>query len=451
MRMAQIGKMMLRMIGCLALSIMIGALLMICAYALPVEPMYRHVQESIKTIEQEGKPVPMVSWSGDDTSVHTKLNPWSDHIMLMQAIYPASDSVVRDAMLNRRWLFAKGDVNTTDVLLRNLNGGKDGNAELIYQQLGYTDGTVDASSNSIIYPRYWHGYLTVLKPMLLVTNVGGVRVYNFYLQFVLMVTAIVLLYNRLGLIYTASFTLVLLTLNPITLVMVFQIDATVYIMLLAVILALWQNEWLWDNGLYPYFFLFIGILTAFFDFFTFPLVGFGIPWLVYCILNKRRLPGCDSMIGLFGHGACWLLGYAGMWSGKWLVSWLLTGYNTVYDAYLSIGHRVSHTDWLGETITPWDAVIQNCTVFFMDPLAFVILAIFCFFVYHIVITKRLVIQGRASATFLLMAALPFLWYIGLCNHSYISAGESYRHLVVTEFAALCLFIENLRDKDETEV
>ena len=449
MRVAQIRNTILRMLGCVLISTMIGTLIMIAVYLLPTEPMYRHVQESAERIALEGKSFSVASWAGNLEFIHTMTNPWSNHIMLMQAIYPRSDSAVQDAMLNRRWLYAKGDVNPSDTLFHILSGRTDEDVELDYQQYGDTDGTIDANSHSIIYPRYWHGYLVVLKPLLLATNVTGVRVINSYVLFVLMAAAIVLFYKKLGAIYAASFILVLLTLNPVTLAMAFQIDAVIYIMLLSVILTLWKNERLWESAHYPWLFLFIGIFTAFFDFLTFPLVGFGVPWLVYYVLNKRRLRHFDSLACLCNHVACWLLGYVGMWSGKWLVSWLLTGYNTMYDAYLNIGNRISHTGRGGQAIVPWEAVIENFVVFFHDPLLFVILIIFIYFVYHVIITKRLVIQNSTSIPFFIVAALPFLWYMALCNHSYVCVEETYRHLVVTEFAALCLFIENLRNKDGT--
>ena len=159
MRMERIGNMVFRMFGCVALSVVVGTLLMIAVYALPTEPMVRHVRESADRIELEGKPSSMISWAGDFKFAHTLLNPWSDHIMLMQAIYPTSDSVVQDAMLNRRWLFAKGDMNTTDALLRNLDKNAEGNAELIYQQFGakivaWLSGA--AETDAAAHECHWH-------------------------------------------------------------------------------------------------------------------------------------------------------------------------------------------------------------------------------------------------------------------------------------------------------
>lgn len=447
MRKTQFWNTIFQMFCYVVISIMIGALIMISVYALPTEPMFQHVKESAVRIEREGKTFPSDSWVGDLTFTHTKLNSWSDHIMLMQAIYPVSGSVIREAMLNRRWLPAKSDVNMTDTLIRNLNENMDENIELNYQQIRSTDGTIDVSGNSIIYPRYWHGYLTILKPLLMIANVSCIRLINYYFQCALMVTAIILFYKKLGVAYVVAFTIVLLTLNPVTLAMTFQLDAVVYIMLLSVILCLWKNEWLFEKKLYPLFFLFIGILTAFFDFFTFPLVGFGIPWLVYCILNKHHYQGDPSITNLCFHFFCWAFGYAGMWCGKWFVSWFLTGYNVFYDAYLHIGHRISHTNFIGEHVTPFEAVAMNCAAFLFDPLAFAFLVIYICYVYYVFRTKKIKKCKQYYFPVFIVACCPFFWYMLLCNHSYISLGETYRHLVVTMFAALCLIIEILQDDD----
>ena len=285
----------------------------------------------------------------------------------------------------------------------------------------------------------------ILKPLLLITNIAEIKIINSYAQFILMIVAILLFYQKLGILYAGAFTFNLMALNPISLAMTFQYSIIFYIMILSVIIILWKNQFLLENNLYSYFFLCIGIATAFFDFLTYPIVGIGIPLLTYFILNKNNTPPLSPVKILIYYVLCWLIGYAGMWFGKWIIAWGLTGYNVLGDALTEAQLRISSTMGdSGEVVNPLWAISLNFMFFSKDISGYIAVIILT---YGLLKNKKSIFKMK-NLPFIIVAILPLIWYIILCNHSIASLPIAYRSLVVTEFAIFCLLIENIKLKSE---
>ena len=283
----------------LVIAISLATSLMIAVYALPTSPILEHAKEFPELIK--GEKALWFETNMSQNSPHATLDVHTDSLMILNAIYPIDNSAIQAAMLNPRWLGRdESPINTLiDVL--------DGDFELTKKSIdrenpswGRVNGVIDWDNNIVFYPRYWHGYLTILKPTLIFANVQEIIVINSYLQFLLMMAAILLFHQKLGLYYSAAFILILLTMNPITMAQSFQFYAVFYIMLISIILIMWQNQKIVDRGLYPFFFFWIGIFTAFLDFLTAPIVTLGLPLTVYFLLNQtnvmNRLGGGISFI-----------------------------------------------------------------------------------------------------------------------------------------------------------
>ncbi|MBO5039324.1 MAG: hypothetical protein J6C85_07735, partial [Alphaproteobacteria bacterium] len=64
-----------------------------------------------------------------------------------------------------------------------------------------------ANAHIINHPRYWHGYLVFLKPLLLFFDIQNLRTINFVTQNILLLLVIFLLYRHTNFKYTLSFVL----------------------------------------------------------------------------------------------------------------------------------------------------------------------------------------------------------------------------------------------------
>lgn len=145
-------KMISKLAALVALSAVTGLLLLILVYFLPTAPMEAHMAESVETFRREGT-YPVTDIMGVDT----RLDNYTDALMLLSAAYPGVESILEKALKVYRYTDAF-DTDPTLTLIAH-----------------YGDGM---PAETIAYERYWHGYLLTLKPALSVLNYGQIRLFN---------------------------------------------------------------------------------------------------------------------------------------------------------------------------------------------------------------------------------------------------------------------------------
>lgn len=175
----------------LFLSVIIGTILMIAVYLLPVSRMRENARKSLTIYELEGD---YYQWAPGHES--SQLDNFTDSLMLNNAIFLGRDSVIYDAMTNPYVTY--DDLATqTECMIRAV--GQDA-----------LEGTIND------YARYWHGYLVWLKPMLMIYTIADIRVITMCFQFIVLVGVMLELYKVGGYRKVIPFTLAILTLNPIS-------------------------------------------------------------------------------------------------------------------------------------------------------------------------------------------------------------------------------------------
>ena len=411
-----------RIIIGVVLSVSIGTGLMIFVYSLPTERVTKSVRAGIELYEREGN---YPSWALGE---HSRLDNFTDAIFLLEATHPVKD-VVESAMLNPRFGLT-ADENPVGALIQVMHGDSTGLSE-------------------IIYPRYWHGALLILKPLLMATQVNHARILIAYADFILFVVALMSFQKILGTRYALTFAATVMTINLTSVSMSFQFSAVYAITLSALIIMLKKNRRLFDDELYPYFFAAVGILTAFMDLLTYPIFSVGLPLTTWYLLNRQTLSEKFSrtlkfMLGLL---TAWAIGYGGMWSGKWLVAKILTGRDVLSDAMHQVMSYTQMNDALtaaGWQITSLAAVQRTIAVLGHGPIRIFIFAAIIFFVYKLIRCRgKISMTPRKFLPYLLPAALPFIWVSLASGHSHIHAFFVYRGLSVTVFALTCAAIELL--------
>ena len=186
------------------MSILIGAALMILTYSLPTERVVQNVCDGLPLYEREGT---YPSWALGE---HSKLDNFTDAIMLLEVTHPIK-STVDSAMLNPRFGLRQ-DEEPVDALIKVLRGDTTGLHE-------------------IIYPRYWHGYLVVIKPLLMVMHVNHLRMLLAYADFILFVAALMMFQKVLGGMHALAFAAAVMVLNLVSVSMSFQFSS-IYIVTL---------------------------------------------------------------------------------------------------------------------------------------------------------------------------------------------------------------------------
>ncbi len=407
------------------ISIILATCFMIFIYSLPTEKCIKNLKKSANIYEQEGN---RPYWSGKNI-FHSQLDNWTDSIMLLIATYPSpKNDIIKSSMMNT---YFRGDkLSPADSLVKIANNDKDINI------------------NKINYSRYWHGYLIILKPLLMFTDVGHIRSFNSYCVLILFFLSILLFYKRLGIFYTLAYFLSIMTLNLVSISMSFQFSSIYYISTLFTILLLLYNDCLLNKNLLPYFFALIGIFVAFFDFLTYPIVAFGLPFITLYLLNRDYVLNIkNSLFLIFSSG----FGYLGMWFGKWFTCWLLTRYNCFLEATNSIKARISIDSNFTEqnNITPLNALCKNILAMFNDPVFIFIFSFILFIIiFNYIKNKKITINFSWKTLFFYISLMliPIFWLIITSGHSQIHFWFTYRNLSISVFAFLCLLIELFQTK-----
>lgn len=400
-------KMLALLIGC----ILCGTFLMEAIYLLPVQSMNRNMKESAETFQQEGTYPRVMSRIGGKAS---QLDNFTDALMLLNAGYDGIESSNEKAMCVFR--VNKIGSSPTDALIAYGNNEENLSAEE--------------------YPRYWHAYLLILKPLIAFFTYEQIRIINGMCQIILIGFFSYMMIKKKYGRYLAAFFSMYIFLNPFALIYSLQFSTVFYLFMIGMLAILLYHVKLKKNNRYLYFFMVMGILTSYFDFLTYPLATFGMPIIMLQLVdfeNNWR----NKTKNILQYAFCWSFGYVGMWAGKWCVATLLLDQNIFMNAYAAIQSRTAmKTDTEELSIF---LVIKNNIIagnIFMIPTLVVIF-------YYL---KKLKINiffnmNKIYIPYIIIAICPLLWYFMATNHSHIHFWFTYRELSITIFSMIVMLIQ----------
>lgn len=395
-----------------------GVLLLGLVYLLPAERMETHMPASAEVFEHEGA-YPLI----DRRWATSYLDNTTDSIMLMEASDNSELPTLKKALLVPRGKFASAAEDPN---------GKD---DSILDPVGrYVLGL--PFSGVATYPRYWHGYLLYIKPMLAMTHYSNMRLFNGLAQTVLVLHLFWRMLKRRRRDLILPWLLMYLLLMPLSLAKSFQFSSCFYILLLMSHACLSYAD---DQERLAGLFLFAGIATAYFDFLTYPVATFGVP-AVMTLALLREEPAERKLALLVRIGLGWCFGYAGMWALKWGIASLLTDENVIGDAWSNIQLRTSH-ELSGNTpaVSVGTCLRMVMGGFFASPFTVPVILYGAFMVCLGVIRRGPGTKERLKqmVPYLLTGLLPFVWYVLTVNHSYIHYYFTCRALCVSALALMC--------------
>lgn len=457
-----ISKNILKGIGVLLLASFVGLLALAAVYALPTSEMTAHVKDSMEMIDRENSYPTLFSQNENRMSL---LNFTDPSILLVNSRGFARDNITDAMML----MIAVYDEEGNDVspLMRAVLAN---HPDFPYNA-GYTVGELhwylfDSTPYAVEdYARYWHGYLVVLKPLLLVFSYAQIRWINAVCMTILFVLLLRNFARRGDIKNLALFCYTILFTVPIILPFCMQYCTTTYVCLGAMLLVTGRGRKsssldghaLTGEAKYvpltleaartAWFFFAIGVATVYFDFLTFPLMALGLP-LTY-LLNHSEESDWKRKVGyVFRNGVVWACGYVGMWAMKWVISSVVLGKNMIAEAISQVIYRSSSTPTLGDfTITPILAIASNLSCF--TNIYFLLLMVVGL-VLAIVLGRKHFgpkLDWAACVPYLCICIVPFVWCACYKNHSYTHGSFTYRMFTMTIYAGMSMLV-GCRKKSE---
>lgn len=390
-------------------GLFMGTALLWLSYLLPVTEESAHVLESMQTLEQEGW-YPTVPLMHQDDETLSRANPggildnFTDSIMITTAGYAPKEGALYQAM--------------------NMAGNE------------MTEG----------YNYYWHGYVAILRPLLLFLNYADLRVLNSLLQMSVTAALACMLYRRKGFPWAALALTIYGLLLPIAVSQALQYSWVFYIgMCGSLVIVKFHRNLAKGNGIY-FLFLILGMLTSYMDLLTYPLFTWGIPMIWWIVMGNDNEGEKNRIFTVILCGIAWICGYGGLWAGKWLIGGIILQRPIFATAWHEVLYRAGTLpDTLGYEVSHLQVVLQNLDVYQSIQGLFLLGAWVLWWGYR-ALEKAGSVRMDKTASLLLVALSPIAWYIVLHNHTYVHSSFTYRIWTVGLAALLAALIGSLEKK-----
>lgn len=396
-------------LGIVCLCAILGVAALAVTYLIPRERMRENVWASSIALYKEGLGAHV--WQDIE---ETMLDNYTDGLML-NISYTETKDGVKDILLG------------THVEVDGKNP-----MESLYEVIALSNDDYKVKN----YGRYWHGYQVFLRPLLCVFTYSDIRQMNMILQLVLVFGFVSFFAETKERVYVIPFLGLYIFLSPVSLCSSLQYSPCFYIMMLALsALFLWREK-LTDAGR-NYLFLLSGVLTAYFDFLTYPFITLGVPLIAYLAFTEKRLAAKQIFIwkNLLLYTVSWGVGYVGMWSSKWVIASVLTEENIVHDAIGAIAYRSGYFTKKHSYFETLRLNLGVCNRKVILP------AVLCMAVCMVLFRMKKHIKMEQSlfpivGMSLFVSLYPFIWYLFTKDHSCCHSYFTWRELGISVFGIL---------------
>ncbi len=419
----KLRRMALLLIG----SAILGTLLLTLVFCLPVSPVRRHVLASV------GDMIPAEGVRAEENTLQSYLQrereTYTDVIMVQNAMERVEG---KNAYEHAMWAYhydLEEEVWAPEESLRALSEGKD--TETMYLHT---------------YARYWHGYLVYLKPLLEVLDWSQVTALGVLFQVILMAALAVCSLRRGKAAVAAAAAAGFLFMKPLLVLISLDMSVCWIITLAALLVMVSRHEELEQRRIYPELFLLIGILVAYFDFLTYPVVTLGFPLCAYFLMQKGGSLK-ERLEKLLAYSASWGIGYAGMWGMKWLIADLTLHTGTIRDAAWSIIGRTEAIGGRSRMNGGWYVISLNLQEYQWGYYAALGAAVVFLAAALLAALKKGLALRRVLTelcVYFLIFCIPFLWIVVVQHHSALHARFTFRILAVAALAVITFGISLLQ-------
>lgn len=283
---------------------------------------------------------------------------------------------------------------------------------------------IDSALHSAIsmrnYGRYWHGYVAVLRPILYFIDYWDLLLANSYLQLLLIGLGGYFIFKTTGKgRYFFAYLCSCIFLTPLATGLSLQYSPIFYISLLGTIFCTTKTNWILEKSRRYYIFLFLGIVTCFFDFLTYPLLSFAFPlcWLI--VVAGDRLSWKNHFYLLFGGGFSFVFGYGGFFVIKWLIQVIILR-DGIFTSGISkvlyyIGNATEDYSLLHQYHNRFDVFYNNFR-HYLTPFFIILLCVWITWFFYLYLRGRIRVSSQALV-FPAITLTSFAWYLIVNTHT----------------------------------
>lgn len=417
--------------------------LKVIAYALPGEKTIKpNIEKSMVQIKEEGI-YPRLVYNEQEFYNYAGniVDNWND-ILFLNTCYWADS-------------FSPFKMAAADYTVSSLTG-----------DLSYESG--NTSSNIVEhYGRQWFGMIIFIRPLLMLFTLPEIRIISQSLFLLLLMSATLRLYKTLNKKIAMAFFISIVCANLEIVPIALSISATFYIICIATIIAtyIYSKE---KNKISIYVFMYIlGAITPYLDFWVTPVITYLFMMIIllsfeYYNGNIANLKECILKISFCG--ITWLLGCFILWTFKWSIATIATNKNVILDALNEIlGWSYQRfPEWGPQTtsgliketlrlafinIFPINILFTIKVRYGVTQLLICLLPFLIFLVVYFIKNKDLK-RWYLSLSFVLIACIPYIFYIIVHSSSFNHIGSAYRLQCGAIFGIIMSYLCIVHDKEE---
>ena len=434
-------------IGAFLICVIVANVLLFLVCLIPSSAVEKTVKESATILKEEG-PVPLVF---DKLEVY---NNNQTEAVIVNEIYSVDSSNPFESYIKARKNYKEG--KTERILEESIGEGitanynqeegveyVDDNYDSIGELNDFVEGNITTALN---YGRYWHGYLVLYRPLMVLFNINQIKNIQGVVFSILIMWLTYLIAKKYGYYVAMIYFIALITMGYASVTRSLESAPVFLVMMISMLVFLIKNIKVENLSL---FFLIVGICTNYMDYLTVPLLTIFMPLLLLMIDYSKKHTLLECIWFLVKSCIAWGFGYAGMWITKWAIYDLFISSET---HMLSIGfsqsfYRMNRTNdhfWLDANI--YDMILP-IIIRGLKVIMIITMVIFCIEVFiKNDDTKKKAKKAEkkenkftfmtafnnnsSSLIFVLIALAPVAWYILLANHTFLHFFFTYRMLII---------------------
>ena len=330
---------------------------------------------------------------------------------------------------------------------------------LMYESLIPSDPQYNLVQSSVSvnhYPRYWHGYQVILRPLPVFFQVQELRYLGMLVFYLLFFWSAWLIAKRTKPIYGMFYVLTIASSYLGVVATCFQYLTSFYVLFVALIVLFSGEHEKKLSWLFLFFFT-VGMVENFFDFLTYPIITLGIPLilLLWMRVRDQQADFLDNFRFMCLSSVSWGLGYGLTWIMKWVLASVILGFRYFWRTigiarYRMMGNEEEPLDRIGtirRNLKAWMNVQDDGIITWSKVVLVFVIIMLILMIWRKLRDTRTIC---ACLPILIVAAYPYVWYLVMSNHSQIHFWYTYRAQLVAMLGILVFCESVLREKTKDE-
>lgn len=286
----------------------------------------------------------------------------------------------------------------------------------------------------VFYVRYWHGFRTYVRALLSVMDYGTMRTMIMWTFFLLMGLCTLMLGFQTRSVWPPMlFTAAILFINPVIVSALFQYSGCFIVAFIGILFVPMLMK---KPARAPMLFMILGMTTQYIDFYTAPLVTFGLPmlcWLICISYAKPQVRAKEMLLTTLKCMAIWFAAYFAMWIAKLLLSSAFTNQDAFGTAWNALATHIGVTKPEGTEIL-YDkptVIIAAFKHLFDWPMLFISAGIGLVAAIYMLFSRTDKHSYARALVMLAISFLPILWTLVATEPMYKGMHFQYRILAIT--------------------